>query len=184
MTMKRTKPAQKARKPRPRRRPRLYETPEWPAMRQKAIDYAGLGQYLEECCEAAGFSSSLWHKYQALAIEILIAAKRKAEAKKHDEYHRYIPRKEREMVDFVETMWRAKATAKTLAAAEFRKKDPGEYLARIDHERWGRKDRMTLTGDPENPLNTGVVVILPDNGRGPPKTGEAPPTEVKPEDKK
>ena len=158
MASKRTKTIPKAElKPRLSRRPRLYETPEWPEMRQAALAYAAGGQYLDESCIAAGFSEAVWHKYQAMTIEVLEAAREKAKAKGHDQYWRYIPKRDREYVNFVEAMWKAKAQAKTIAATEFRKKDPGEYLARIDHEKWGRKDRMTLTGADGGPIEVREV---------------------------
>ena len=86
MASKRTKTTPKAElKPRLSRRPRLYETPEWPEMRQAALAYAAGGQYLDESCIAAGFSEAVWHKYQAMTIEVLEAAREKAKAKGHDQ---------------------------------------------------------------------------------------------------
>lgn len=154
-------------------------------MRETAIAYALAGQYLDECCDAAGMGISTWLKYQALAIVEIDKAKEKAKAKGHDNYHRFIATRDREYVVFVEAMWRARSQAKTIAATEFRKKDPGEYLARIDHERWGRKDHHTFAGDPDHPLTNYVHIYLPDNGRGPVKPApEKPPLENKSNEKK
>jgi hypothetical protein len=178
---KASQPTVKRRQP---RRPRIYERVDWPQLEKAILDNVSGGYYVEDAFRAVGLSERTWYKHQAIADQALESAYTKAEAAGHDDYMRFVKRKDRIMVHFVQAV-RQKQAARIIAnAAAIAIADPLEYNSRVQHEKWGRKDRMTLVGDPENPLNTGVVVILPDNGRGPPKTGEAPPTEVKPEDKK
>lgn len=158
--------AMKRKASKPRHCPRIFDKPDWPKKRKTVLDYVNGGYYIEDSIIAAGLSPQWWYKWQALADKEIERCQQLAEENKDDDYQSLISREMRSPVEFVEGIRREQAKVILENAKLIRKSDPLEYNARVRPQQWGKKDRMLLGNDPDNPMPNAVVhVYLPDNGR-------------------
>ena len=168
----------KAKSGKPRNSPRVFDKPNWPKIRETVLLYVSGGYYVEDSIIAAGLSSQWWYKWQALAEAESLIAQKLAEEHGSDDYKEFISPDMVVAVEFVEAIKQRQSATIIANAAKIRKTNPLEYNARVRPEQWGRRDRMLLGNDPDNPMPENAVhVYLPDNGRGPVKD------EPKPEEK-
>lgn len=167
----------------PRNQPRIFDKPDWPKRRETVLLYVSGGYYVEDAIIAAGLSTQWFYKWQALADAEILSAQKLAEENGEDDYRDFISDELKPAVDFVELIRRSQSAIIIANAARIKKANPLEYNARVRPEQWGKRDRVLLGNDPENPMQTTVHVYLPDNGRGPSAEPTAPsekPKEVKP----
>lgn len=156
--------------------PRVFDKPSWPKIRENVLTFVSGGYYVEDSIIAAGLSRQWFYKWQALAEAEILNAQRLADENGSEDYREFVSDEMKEAVDFVDAIRQRQSATIIACAAKVRRANPLEYLARTRHEQWGRRDRMLLGSDPENPMQTSVHVYLPDNGRGPDKV-ETPPSD-------
>jgi DNA-binding GntR family transcriptional regulator len=152
-------------------RPRIFDKPDWPNLREAVIGFTREGYYVEDAMRAAGLTPQWWYKWQAIAEGELAAAHERMNADGGDDVHEYIEADQKICVEFIEAIRRAQAERIILNAREIHRSNPLEYNARVRPADWGRKDRVLMGADPEHPppAATHVHVYLPDNARGKPK---------------
>jgi hypothetical protein len=168
----------KAKSGKPQNSPRIFDRPDWPKRRETVLLYVSGGYYVEDSIIAAGFSRQWWYKWQAIADKEIERAQALADENGEDDFRVYVDKDLLVAIDFVDAIRQRQSATIIANAAKIRKTNPLEYNARVRPEQWGRRDRMLLGNDPDNPMPENAVhVYLPDNGRGPAKE------EPKPEEK-
>ena len=166
----------------PRNCPRVFDKPSWPKIRENVLTFVSGVYFVEDAIRAAGLSTQWWYKWQAIAEAEIVTAQGLAEVDGSDDYHEHISADLKSAVEFVEAIRQRQSSTIIACASKVRRTNPLEYLARTRHEQWGKRDRMLLGNDPDNPMPSTVHVYLPDNGRGPAKDEAA--TSEKPKEAK
>ena len=118
----------------------------------RLYNYLRLGHYINQACAMAGLAESTFHYWRNLAEEIT------ERIEEGDVDEGGLSDGDLLLVDFLESVKRARAEAESFHLENI-KAAGGEswqasawWLERSFPERWGRKDRVEVTGKDEGPL--------------------------------
>lgn len=133
-----------------------------PVVQEKVIEAVGTGNYLEVAARYAGISS-------ATLFAWMDRGRKEVERREKDENP---DEKEGIYVEFLEAVEKARAVSETSAVALIRRaavngswQAAAWYLERTNHERWGRKQAVELTGKDGGPLQVENVTPEEANAR-------------------
>lgn len=111
------------------------------------LGFLNLGMYINQACDLVGWSESVYHKWRKIGEEA-----QDIEQSNRDD-------RQQQAVEFVESVKRARAEAEAYHIRNLRRaSDDGSWqasawwLERSFPERWGRKDRVEVTGKDDGPL--------------------------------
>ena len=117
---------------------------------ESLLNYLILGHYINQACAMAGLAESTFHYWRKEAEEIEESVET-GEIEPED-----LTDSQVNLLEFLESVKKARATAESGHLAQVRD-DPSWqssawWLERSFPDRWGRKDRVEVTGKDEGPL--------------------------------